>query len=179
MENAIGPNAMRLHEIVRAYDGQTVEITDTDAEGRLILADALAYSEKHFRPDATVTVATLCDMADFGPDFLKVMVNTHDLERRAKIAEGRSHEKMVLFPRPEHFGGVDELFVSNSADLKNESFYHYHAGMIFLTNFLQWDPSPWLYLDVAATMESDADDYGAGPGFGVRFLWQFVKQFAR
>lgn len=179
VENAIGPNAIRLHEIIRSYDGQTVEITDTDSEGRLILADALAYSEKHFRPDATVTVATLCDMADFGPDFLKVMVNTRDLERRARIAEGRSHEKIVLFPRPEHFGGVDELFVSKAADLQNESFYHYHAGMIFLTNFLRWDPSPWLYLDVAATMEVDADDYGAGPGFGVRFLWQFVKQFAR
>ena len=179
VENAIGNDQMRIHEVIRAYDGQTVEITNTDAEGRLILADALAYSEKQFRPDATVTVATLCDMADFGPDFLKVMVNTHDLERRAKVAEGRSHEKMVLFPRPEHFGGVDELFVSKSADLQNESSYHYHAGMIFLTNFLHWDPSPWLYMDVAATMESDADDYGAGPGFGVRFLWQFVKQFAR
>jgi len=180
VENAIGSRAGRMNAIVHAYDGQSVEITDTDAEGRLILADALAYSEKHIRPDVTVTVATLCDMSDLGADFLKVMVNNHNLERRVTVAEGRSFEKRWPCPLLEHFNGTDELFIGDVSDLKNDIGFHYHAaGQVFLSNFLQWDPSPWMYMDVAAVFESDADNYGAGPGFGVRFLWQFIRQFAR
>ncbi|MDP1689874.1 MAG: M17 family metallopeptidase [bacterium] len=180
VENAIGPNAVRLNDIVTAYDGQTVEITDTDAEGRLILADALAYSETHVKPDAVVTVATLCDMEEFGPDFLKVMTNDFRLLRKMRTAESHSHEKMLHFPPLDHFDNVSDLFTGTESDLVNDHGYHYHAGMIFLSRFLQWDPStPWLYLDVAAVFESDADDYGAGPGFGVRYLWRFVEQFAR
>ncbi len=180
VENAIGPNAGRIHDIITAYDGQTVEITDTDAEGRLILADALAYSEKHLKPDTVVTVATLCDMSDFGPDFLKVMTNDFKLLRKMRNAESHSHEKMLHFPPLEHFDDVSDLFTGSESDLVNDPGWHYHAGMIFLSRFLQWDPStPWLYLDVAAVFESDADNYGAGPGFGVRYLWRFVEQFAR
>lgn len=179
VENMVGSKASHPHDIVSAYDGQTVELTDTDSEGRLILGDAIAYSEKHLKPDVTVTVATLCDMSDFGPDFLKVLVNNTSLERRARIAERRSFEKMMLFPHLEHFENVNTLFTGTISDLKNEHGYHYHTGMVFLSRFLQWDPSPWLYLDVAAVFEKDADEYGSGPGFGVRFLWQFIKQFAR
>ncbi|MCR4334050.1 MAG: M17 family metallopeptidase [Patescibacteria group bacterium] len=180
VENAIGPNAVRLNDVITAYDGQTVEITNTDAEGRLILADALAYSEKHVRPDAVVTVATLCDMADFGPDFIKVMTNDYRLLRKMRVAESHSHEKMLHFPPLDHFDNVSDLFTGTESDLVNDCGYHYHAGMIFLSRFLQWDPStPWLYLDVAAVFETDADNYGAGPGFGVRYLWRFVEQFAR
>ena len=178
-ENMIGPNAVPIHEVVRAYDGQTVEITDTDAEGRLVTGDALAYSEKHIRPDVSVTVATFCDMSDFGPDFLKVMVNDRNLEKRVAIAEGRSFEKVWPCPRLEYLNNVDDNFVGDDSDLKNDPGFHYHSeAMVFVSNFLYWDPSPWMYLDVAEVFESDADDYGAGPGFGVRFLWYFVKQFA-
>jgi leucyl aminopeptidase len=179
VENMVGSKATHPHDIVTAYDGQTVELTDTDSEGRLILGDSIAYSEKHVKPDVTVTVATLCDMSDFGPDFLKVLVNSTSLERRARVAERRSFEKMMLFPHLEHFEDVSSLFTGTISDLKNEHGYHYHTGMIFLSRFLQWDPSPWMYLDVASVFEKDADEYGAGPGFGVRFLWQFIKQFAR
>jgi leucyl aminopeptidase len=180
VENMIGPGAVRLNDIVTAYDGQTVEITDTDAEGRLILADALAYSEGKIQPDAVVTVATLCDMEEFGPDFLKVMTNDLRLSRKMKTAESHSHEKMLRFPHLEHFDNVSDLFTGSESDLLNDHGWHYHAGMIFLSRFLQYEPStPWLYLDVAAVFENDADNYGAGPGFGVRYLWRFVEQFAR
>jgi leucyl aminopeptidase len=180
VENAIGSRAVRLHDIVRAYDGQTVEITDTDSEGRLIIADAIAYSEKRIKPHLTVTVATLSDMSDFGPDFLKVLVEPQALERYVRRARERSFEKYIVFPPLEHLGGVDDLFTGTMSDIKNEHYHHYQAaGMVFLSRFFHWNPSPWLYVDVASVFESDADDYGSGPGFGVRFLWQFIKQFAR
>lgn len=180
VENAIGSRAMRLHDIVRSYDGQTVEVTDTDSEGRLILADAIAYSEKRIKPHLTVTVATLSDMSDFGPDFLKVLVEPPGLERYVRRARERSFEKYIIFPPLEHLGGVDDLFTGTMSDLRNEHYHHYQAsGMVFLSRFFHWNPSPWLYIDVASVFESDADDYGAGPGFGVRFLWQFIRQFTR
>lgn len=179
VENAIGSNVGRIWDIVRAYDGQTVEIRDTDSEGRLILADAHAYSEAHINPDATVCVATLTDMTDLGPDFLKVIVNSDDLERKVKLAEERSHERMWLCPHLEKFQHANDLFTGFDSDLINDRGHHSHAGPVFIARFLQGNPTPWMYLDVASMFESDADDYGAGPGFGVRFLWQFVRQFAR
>jgi|GEM_PF-2086009 len=181
VENMIGPDSIRLGDIVSAYDGSGVRITDTDSEGRLILADALAYSEAHIKPSVTVTVATLCDMQDLGPDFLKVMVNSHNLERRARVAMGRSFEKMWLCPQLELFENVSELFNDPDCDLRNDHGFHYHLGMIYVSKFLQDQDiaSEWLYLDVATVFDKNADDYVAGPGFGVRFLWQFVKQYAR
>ncbi|TSC60169.1 MAG: leucyl aminopeptidase [Parcubacteria group bacterium LiPW_15] len=178
VENTIGSKATRPYDIVRAYDGQTVEVRNTDAEGRLILADAIAYSEKNIRPNCTVTVATLCDMSDFAPDFLKVLVNDKDLERKVRLAEKRSNEKMLLFPPFEHFNGVSLAFVGGAADLKNDNSYYYHSGMVFLGEFFKWDPSPWVFVDVSEVFEKDAQEYAAGPGFGVRFTWNLVKQFA-
>lgn len=179
VENAIGSRVGRIGDVVRAYDGQTVEVRDTDAEGRLILADATAYSELHVKPDATVCVGTLSDTTEFGPDFVKVIVNSNDLERKARAAEERSHERLWLCPRLEKLQHANDLFTGSDSDLINDRGFFYHAGAVFISRFLQWDPSPWMFVDVASVFESDADDYGSGPGFGVRFLWHVVKQFAR
>jgi leucyl aminopeptidase len=179
VENAIGSKAGRIWDIVRAYDGQTVQIRDTDAEGRLILADATAYSELHVKPDVTVCVGTLSDGSDHSADFVKAIVNSDDLERKAKLAEEYSHERLHLCPRLEKYQHANTLFTGFDSDLINDRGFFYHAGAVFITRFLQWEVSPWMYVDVSTVFDADADDYGAGPGFGVRFLWHVVKQFAR
>lgn len=179
VDNAISSKSIRPGEIVRCYDGQTNEITNTDSEGRVILADAIAFSEKHLQPDCTVTVATLSDMSPFGPDLLKVMVNCDDLEKKAQIARLRSHEKYIQFPRPEDLDDITTLHMGDLSDLINESDFHYHSDpFMTMYDYFVWEDTKWMHLDVAVVFESDADEYGAGPGFGVRFLAEFVKQFA-
>ncbi|GMQ95500.1 MAG: hypothetical protein BMS9Abin13_617 [Patescibacteria group bacterium] len=178
VHNAIGPQAIDPHSVVRAFDGTTVEIINTDCEGRLILADAIAYSEKHLRPDCTISVATLCDISGFAPDILKVLAATPALEKKARVAEQDAAEKIILWPSLSHLNHIDNEYVGDRADLVNEiSFGEQSAGIVFLADFLQYDPAEWMYIDVGAQFEKDASDYGAGPGFGLRFLWYVLKQF--
>jgi leucyl aminopeptidase len=179
VDNAISSRATRPHSILTMFDGKTVEITDTDAEGRVILADAVCFSERHLKPDCTVTVATLTDMEEFGPDFLKLVVTDDDLEKKVRRASKSAHEKITLFPRVEDLSEVTPLLIGTLSDHKNDIPWHYQvAPFMFVWDFFQWEHTKWVHLDVAAVFEGDADDYGAGPGFGVRFLYEFVKQFA-
>ncbi|MDP3725635.1 MAG: hypothetical protein Q8R36_00380 [bacterium] len=177
VQNMIGPKATLPHSIIRAYGGKTVEIVNTDAEGRLILAEAIAFGEKKFKPDAIITVGTLCDSSDFGPDFLKVGIVGAENEKRVRIAEKRSAEKVFLLPSIEYFNKVDEMHVGLKADIINDLSTSCHvAPFIFLHNFLG-DKMSWIFVDNSALFEEDAKEYGVGPGFGVKFVWHLVKQF--
>ena len=179
VENAIGPEATRPGDIVRAFDGTTVEITNTDSEGRLILGDAVAYAEARLRPDCIISVATLCTIGDIAPDILKVLCTSERLEKKVRIAEKRSAEKVIIWPCPEHLIEVGNELVGNPrSDLVNEIDSAYHsAGPLFVHQFLKHEDSQWIFVDVSAIFETNAGDYGAGPGFGVRFLWQLLRQF--
>lgn len=179
VDNAIGSKSIRPGEILRAYGGQTNEITDTDSEGRVILADAISFSEKHMKPDCTITIATLTDMAEFGPAIIKVIGTDDDLKRKAEQAMQRSHEVMFMLPKPEDLGDVTSQHVGDLSDLKNDIGTHYHTSpAMAMYDYFPWSNSRWMHIDVAAVFEDDADDYGSGPGFGVRFLAEMVKQFA-
>lgn len=179
VENSIGHKSTRPHDIVKAYNGKTVEIIDTDAEGRLIMADAIAYAEKHLKADCTVTVGSLCDVTDFGPDLLKVVVGNDRLKKRVTKAEWLSSEKMVLLPRVEHFNWVDNEHVGNVSDLVGEpaGVYYHVASFVFLYNFFTFAEPEWVFVDISAVFERDAENYGAGPGFGLKFVWYLIKQF--
>lgn len=180
VENAVGHDATRRHDIVRSYNGKTIEIVDPDAEGRLIMADAIAYAERHLRADCTITIGTLCAMSDFGPDLLKVGMGNNRMEKKLKRAEWDSCEKMLLLPRVEHFNWVDNEHVGDVSDLVQEpaGVYYHTAPFAFLSDFFVCAEPEWAFVDVSAVFEDDADDYGAGPGFGLKFVWHLVKQFA-
>ncbi|MEK7178784.1 MAG: M17 family metallopeptidase, partial [Patescibacteria group bacterium] len=179
VQNMIGGRAMLPGSIVRAYGGKTVKITDTDAEGRLILAEAIAFGEKKFKPDAIVSVGTLGNTEDFGPDFLKVGVYGPESENRAWEAARLSAEKIVLLPSIEQLNKVDEAHAGDDCDLVNytpKKAYH-TAPFVFLFNFLEGE-TDWFFVDNSILMGDDAQEYGVGPGFGVKFVWHIVKQFA-
>ncbi len=179
VENSIGPQALKPHDIIKAYDGRTVEIIDTDAEGRLIMADSIAYAEKNLKADCTITIGTLCNANDFGPDLMKVVVGNDRLKKRVTKAEWLSAEKMMLLPRVEHFNWVDNEHVGNVSDLVGEpaGIYYHVASFVFLYNFFMFQEPEWVFVDISAVFESDAADYGAGPGFGLKFVWYLTKQF--
>ena len=179
VQNMLGPKAVLPHSIIRAYGGKTVEITNTDAEGRLILAEAIAFGDEKFKPDALITVGTLSDMSGFGPDFLKVGFSGNENERRIKVAEKLSAEKVLMLPRLEYLNRVDEIHDSPHADIINDlgnTAYH-TSPFVFLSNFFKYETS-WIFVDNSAVFESDAHAYGAGPGFGLKFVWHLVKQFS-
>ena len=180
VENAIGHNATQRHAIVKAYNGKTVEIIDPDAEGRLIMADAIAYAEQHLRADCTISVSTLSAMDDFGPDLLKVGLGNSRMEKKAKRAEWDSCEKMLLLPRIEHLNWVDNEHSGDVSDLLQEpvGVYSHTAGFTFLSDFFVYAEPEWVFVDLGTVFEDDADDYGAGPGFGLKFVWHIVKQYA-
>lgn len=180
VENSIGHDATRRHDVVRGYNGKTVEIVDPDAEGRLIVADAIAYAERHLRADCTISVSTLCAMDDFGPDLLKVGLGNNRMEKKARRAEWDSCEKMLLLPRIEHLNWVDNEHAGDVSDLLQEpaGAYQHTAPFMFLADFFVHAEPEWVFVDVGTVFEDDADDYGAGPGFGLKFVWNLVKQFA-
>lgn len=177
VENSIGPNSTLPHEVITAYDGKTVEIQNTDCEGRLILADAIAYSERHLNADVTIVTGTLGDISDHGPDFLKVGAGNAQMRRKLHIAERESAEKMFLLPSLEHLNWVDNKHLGDVSDLVNDPGHYHTAPFVFLSNFFRFNQPAWAFVDVSIIMESDADDYGAGPGFGTKFIFSLLRQF--
>lgn len=179
VKNMIGKDATLPFSVIKAYGGKTVEIKNTDAEGRLILAETLVLAEE-FNPDALISVGTLGDISDFGPDFLKVGISGANTMPRVARAKQLSAEKVLMLPPIEDLNKVDEEHIGKHSDLTNdpdpEKFYH-SSPFVFLSNFLKTE-TPWFYVDNAALMEKDADEYGAGPSFGVKFVWYLVEQFS-
>ena len=181
VHNAIGPDAIHPHDILTSYSGKSVEIINTDSEGRLILADALAYSEKEICPDCTITVATLCNIEDITLDIIKVLSTSDALEKKVRLAEDLAMEKVILWPNLEYLNALDDEYVNGTdADLMNEISFGYHSsGIVFIADFLDWEkPLNWIYVDISAVFHEDAPDYCAGPGFGLRLMWNILKQFA-
>lgn len=178
VENAIGSKAITPGTILKAYGGKTVQVTNTDCEGRLLMAEAIVFAERRIKPDAIVTVATLGDMTDFGPDFLKLVVTNKMLERKARVAEHRAAEKVFLFPPVEYLNLVDDMHISPNADIMNNVPECYHVSpVIFMYNFFVNEPN-WVLLDISSVLEDWAPMYGAGPGFGLKFLWHLLEQFS-
>lgn len=175
VQNMIGPSGIIPNSIVYAYGGKSVQIINTDCEGRLLLADVIAYGEQKFDPDVMITVGSLGEISDFGPDFLKVgYVGDHS--EKIRIAEKKSAEKVLLLPRIDYLNRVDEMHEGTKSDLINDVEASHTAPFVFLHNFFK-NETNWFFVDVTAPFESDAQDYGAGPGFGLKFVWNLVKQY--
>lgn len=176
-DNRPGMNAYTPGDIVTMYDGTTVEVLNTDAEGRMILADALAYSSK-FKPELVVSVATLTGAAvrAIGTRATVAMGNAGDkVFQQLEKAGQQTHERIVRLPFWDEYG---EEMKSAIADLKNLG--GPNAGMITAGKFLEhFVKAPYVHLDIAGPSWLDAkEDYKGqgGTGVGVRLLYTYLKK---
>jgi leucyl aminopeptidase len=177
VENMVDGNAQRPGDIVTSMSGQTIEVLNTDAEGRLVLADALWYVNDRFKPVFMVNLATLTGaiMVALGQQHAGLFSNNDELAARLTAAGLTSGEKLWRMPLgPEY----DKLIDSKTADMKNIG--GRNGGAITAAQFLQRfvKDTPWAHLDIAGTaMGSPSSEINTswGSGFGVRLLDQLVR----
>ncbi len=182
VENMISGESYRVDDIYKAYNGLMVEVRNTDAEGRMILADALAYAcEK--KPKAIIDLATLTGAAliAIGNFAVPIMGNNKELIEKIKKASDKSLERVWEFPLWEEYG---EALKSDIADIKNVTDAADAGsiiGGIFLKNFVK-DDIPWCHIDIAIPTFS-AQEKGVNPkgatGFGVRLVIELLKQYSK
>ncbi|MCK9421900.1 MAG: leucyl aminopeptidase [Bacteroidales bacterium] len=179
-DNRPGEKALVSGDIIRMHNSMTVEVMNTDAEGRLLLADALSYAQK-YHPGLVIDLATLTGSAvraigKFGAAAMqsKAVAEMEIL----KICGENVCERLVEFPLWEEYG---ELVKSDLADLKNIG--PAEAGMITAGKFLEkFTDYPYIHLDIAgpAFLEKQDSYRGqGGTGFGVRLLFDFIAKFAK
>jgi len=181
VENMPSGSAQRPGDVVRSYSGKTIEILNTDAEGRLILADAIHYVEKHYNPDLIVDLATLTGamVVSLGNEYAGIFSNNDNLSNRLIKSGEVEGEKLWKFPLHKNY---DELMNSDIADVQNIN-YSGGAGSITAAQFLQRFISkntPWAHLDIAgmAWTKKDLDIIPKGAtGFGVKLLTNFVENY--
>ena len=176
VENMPDGNAQRPGDIVTSMSGQTIEIINTDAEGRLVLADVLWYVAKKFKPKFMVDLATLTGaiMVALGTEHAGLFSNNDELAERLVKAGIETGERVWRMPlAPEY----DKLIDSQFADMKNTG--GRHGGSITAAQFLQRfvDNTPWAHLDIAGTAMGAPKteiNHSWGSGFGVRLLERLV-----
>ncbi|MCF6154031.1 MAG: leucyl aminopeptidase [Candidatus Brocadia sp.] len=179
-ENMPSGSAIKPGDIIKFYSGKTAEVANTDAEGRLILADALAYAEK-YKPGAVIDLATLtgsCVVA-LGTVVTGMLGNNEELKRRVKIAGEKSWERVWELPLWEEY---QEQIKSDIADIKNVG--GPYAGAITAACFLSkfTEKYPWVHLDIAGTSwceKNSAYTQKGASGVGVRLLVQLVQSWTR
>ena len=177
-DNRPGLNAYAPGDVITMYDGTTVEVLNTDAEGRMILADALAYSNK-FKPELVIDAATLTGAAlrAIGTKASVIMGNADDkVFEQLEKAGNEVHERTVRFPFWDDYATEIK---SSIADLKNLG--GPNAGMITAGKFLEhFVKSPYIHMDIAGPAWLDAkEDYKGqgGTGAGIRMLFNFLKKY--
>jgi leucyl aminopeptidase len=178
VENMPSGTAQRPGDVVSTMSGQTVEVINTDAEGRLVLADAIAYVERTYKPSTVVDLATLTGsiIVALGHEFAGLFANDDDLASQLTKAGDESGDKLWRMPLADSF---DRLIDSPIADMKNVG--PREGGSItaaqFIRRFVE-DGVAWAHVDMAGKAWSDKPsataDKGA-TGFGVRLIDQFVE----
>jgi leucyl aminopeptidase len=176
VENMPSGSAQRPGDVVKSMSGQTIEVINTDAEGRLVLADAIWYTQDRFKPQLMVNLATLTGaiMVALGQIHAGLFSNNDQLAERLLAAGRGSGELLWRMPLGE---GYDKIINSDIADVKNVG--NRYGGSITAAQFIQRfvNGVPWAHLDIAGMAWSDKDaptvPKGA-TGFGVRLLERFV-----
>lgn len=181
VENMPDGQAVRPGDIVTSMSGQTIEIVNTDAEGRLVLADALWYAQREFHPRAMIDLATLTGHASYalGNDCASLLTNDDQLGGRIVEAGGRENE---MFWRLPLIAAYDKLHDTLHADMKNVG-GHPEAGAITAALFLQRfvNGQSWAHLDIASVIWRTREDRPTLPqgatGYGVRTLNRLVADY--
>ena len=180
VENMVSGNAQRPGDIVKSYSGKTIEVLNTDAEGRLVLADALTYTEEKFKPKFIVDLATLTGaiIVSLGSEYAGLFSNSDKLSKQLIDAGKSVEEKLWRMPLNENF---DKLINSKNADMQNIN-YVGGAGSTTAAQFLQRfiiKKTPWAHLDIAGMAFSKyggALNSGGATGYGVRLLNRFIEE---
>jgi leucyl aminopeptidase len=178
VENMPSSTAQRPGDVVTSLSGQTIEVLNTDAEGRLVLADALWYTQKNFAPELMIDLATLTGaiIISLGHEYAGYFTDKDDLAGQLYEAGTNSGDKVWRMPIAD---GYDKLLDCDIADMKNIG--GRAAGSITAAQFLKrfTNGVPWAHIDVAGMVWSDKDgtlhEKGA-TGFGVRLLDRFIAR---
>ena len=181
VENMVSGNAQRPGDIVKSYSGKTIEILNTDAEGRLVLADALTFTEKKYKPRFIVDLATLTGaiIVSLGSEYAGLFSNDDKLSGQLIKAGEKVEEKLWRMPLHKNF---DKLINSKNADMQNIN-YVGGAGSTTAAQFLQrfiLNKTPWAHLDIAGMAFSKyggALNSGGATGYGVRLLNTLIKDY--
>ena len=181
VENMPGGNAQRPGDIVKSYSGKTVEILNTDAEGRLVLADALTFTEEKYSPKFIVDLATLTGaiIVSLGSEYAGLFSNDDKLSNQLIDVGKKTEEKVWRMPLNKNF---DKLIDSKNADMQNIN-YVGGAGSTTAAQFLQrfiLNKTPWAHLDIAGMAFSKyggALNSGGATGYGVRLLNKLVEDY--
>ncbi|MDP2654267.1 MAG: leucyl aminopeptidase [Candidatus Omnitrophota bacterium] len=179
-ENAIGPDAYKPGDVFTGYAGKSVEIGNTDAEGRLVLADAMSYVIKNYKPARIIDIATLtgaCVIA-LGYDYSGLVCSDDDFARQIIRASNETDDRVWRLPS---YPELKDYVKSPIADLKNTGLAQGAAGAITAAEFLRQftENLPWAHLDIAGTAFAG----GKGPlhfshgatGAGVRVLTEYLR----
>jgi leucyl aminopeptidase len=179
-ENMISQAAYRPNDILKTLSGKTVEIISTDAEGRLVLCDALAYAQKNFDPRALIDLATLTGgiVTALGSNRAGLFANHDELAHALFNAGEATHERLWRMPLDEEYF---DMIKSDDADIKNSAGVPKASpiiGATFLKQFVD-DATPWAHIDIAGVSDWDKEmpycPKGAS-GFGVRLLVEYLCQ---
>jgi len=181
VENMPGGSAQRPGDIVKSYSGKTIEVLNTDAEGRLILADAIYYIDEQYKPELIVDLATLTGaiVVSLGSEYAGLFSNNDKLSEKLIKAGEIENEKLWRFPLHKNY---DKLMESKVADMQNIN-YSGGAGSITAAQFLQRflkNSTPWAHLDIAgmAWTKKDLETIPTGAtGYGVKLLNKFVEKY--
>ena len=179
VENMVSGNAQRPGDIVKSYSGKTIEILNTDAEGRLVLADALTFTEEKYKPKFIVDLATLTGaiIVSLGSEYAGLFSNNDKLSNQLLDAGEKVEEKLWRMPLHKNF---DKLINSKNADMQNIN-YVGGAGSTTAAQFLQrfiLNKTPWAHLDIAGMAFSKyggALNSGGATGYGVRLLNKLIE----
>lgn len=180
-ENAISGSAYKPGSIIKAYDGTAVEIENTDAEGRLILADAIAYVVKNFAPSRIIDIATLTGVCIYTfSDVISAVVSNDEQTAEEIIAAGdRTYERLWRMPLVDEYRRM--IKGSHGGDINNMG--PKMAGMITAAAFLEHFAKkiPWTHIDASSAMQSNPHPYlpRRGNGFGVRLLVDYFRNKAK
>ena len=180
-ENLVGAKAFKPGDILTAYNGKTIEVLNTDAEGRLILADGLSYASKHYDPEFIIDFATLTGavVVTLGHVATGIMGTDEKLMRKVKESSKSTGEKVWELPLwPEYCKQIK----SDIADVKNMGSAG-QAGSIaagaFLKEFVEED-IPWVHFDIAGTAwgakPSSVDPKGSATGVGIRLVLDMLEK---
>ena len=181
VENMPGGNAQRPGDIVKSFSGKTIEVLNTDAEGRLVLADALSFTEKKYNPKFIIDLATLTGaiIISLGEEYAGLFSNNDELSKNIFEASKNVNEKVWRLPLHKNY---DKLMNSTIADVQNIN-YAGGAGSITAAQFLQrfiLNKTPWAHLDIAGMAFSKKAanlNPGGATGFGVRLLNNLIKKY--
>ena len=178
-ENALSGTSQRPSDVITQYGGTTVEIINTDAEGRLVLADGLAYADKNLDPDYLIDIATLTGAATLGLGRQYAAMYTRDSKLAQQLVEigENSGERVWHMPLVDDY---KDALDSDVADLNHDASRHsYSAGSVTAALYLEHfvGDRRWVHLDIAGTARSESDsgeNPKGGTGFGVRLLVDWI-----